>query len=188
MSVMLFIWCFDSTLAPYTMNSFFSRFSKLSEVLRGETQEVKSLIGDISFHADKRTGKTNNIFVNNLDRYTNRFVLAHLNPSEYNREELSNLLKESARLLIQSVYQVSNVNESIDKVWGSLIKSEQLDVAVARNVILESADSIIKFLSVHNRHEGIKRIILDLNESISKREEYRTYNRDYQNIGNRPKG
>ncbi|MFN7299817.1 MAG: protein NO VEIN domain-containing protein [Pseudanabaena sp.] len=182
MSVMLFIWCFDSTLAPYTMNSFFSRFSKLSEVLRGETQEVKSLIGDISFHADKRTGKTNNIFVNNLDRYTNRFVLAHLNPSEYNREELSNLLKESARLLIQSVYQVSNVNESIDKVWGSLIKSEQLDVAVARNVILESADSIIKFLSVHNRHEGIKRIILDLNESISKREEYRTYNRDYQNI------
>jgi len=33
MSVMLFIWCFDSTLAPYTMNSFFSRFSKLSEVL-----------------------------------------------------------------------------------------------------------------------------------------------------------
>jgi hypothetical protein len=149
---------------------------------RGETQEVKSLISDISFHADKRTGKTNNIFVNNLDRYTNRLVLAHLKPSEYNREELSNLLKESARLLIQSVYQVSNVNESIDKVWGSLIKSEQLDVAVARNVILESADSIIKFLSVHNRHEGIKRIIVDLNESISKREEYRTYNRDYQNI------
>ena len=37
MSVMLFIWCFDSTLAPYTMNSFFSRFSKLSEVLSNTT-------------------------------------------------------------------------------------------------------------------------------------------------------
>ena len=168
-------------LTERLLGSFVPRSFPISES-RGETQEVKSLIGDISFHADKRTGKTNNIFVNNLDRHTNRFVLAHLNPSEYNREELSNLLKESARLLIQSVYQVSNVNESIDKVWGSLIKSEQLDVAVARNVILESADSIIKFLSVHNRHEGIKRIILDLNESISKREEYRTYNRDYQNI------
>jgi hypothetical protein len=149
---------------------------------RGETQEVKSLISDIFFHADKRTGKTNNIFVNNLDRYTNRLVLAHLNPLEYNREELSNLLKESARLLIQNVYQVSNANEPLDRVWGSLIKSEQLDVAVTRNVILDSASSIIKFLSVHNQHEGIKQTILELNESISRREEYRTYNRDYQNI------
>ena len=149
---------------------------------RGETQEVKSLISDISFHADKRTGKTNNIFANNLDRYTNSLVLAHLNPSEYNREELSNLLKESVRLLIQSVYQVSNLNESLDKVWGSLIKSKQLDIAVTRNVILDSASSIIKFLSVHNQHEGIKQTISDLNESIYKREEYQTYNKDYQNI------
>lgn len=149
---------------------------------RGETQEVKSLISDISFHADKRTGKTNNIFANNLDRYTNSLVLAHLNPSEYNREELSNLLKESVRLLIQSVYQVSNLNESLDKVWGSLIKSKQLDIVVTRNVILDSASSIIKFLSVHNQHEGIKQTISDLNESIYKREEYQTYNKDYQNI------
>jgi len=33
MSLMLFIWCFDSLLAPYPMNSFFSLFLKLSELL-----------------------------------------------------------------------------------------------------------------------------------------------------------
>jgi hypothetical protein len=43
MSVMLFIWCFDSTLAPYTMNSFFSRFSKLSEVLPFVKGELKGV-------------------------------------------------------------------------------------------------------------------------------------------------
>jgi len=33
MSLMLFIWCFDLLLAPYPMNSFFSLFLKLSELL-----------------------------------------------------------------------------------------------------------------------------------------------------------
>jgi len=32
-ALMLFIWCFDSLLAPYPMNSFFSLFLKLSELL-----------------------------------------------------------------------------------------------------------------------------------------------------------
>ncbi|MBC1236660.1 hypothetical protein [Nostoc sp. 2RC] len=148
----------------------------------GNTEQVPSLISGYSFTANKKQGRSESIFVNKLDRHTTKLILSSLNPSEYNREELSNLLKESARNLIQNVYQVTDESEPLDRVWAGLTESEQLDVPVIRNVILDSAPFIIKFLGVHNKNEQINTILLELNKAVSKREEYRTYNRDFSSI------
>lgn len=148
----------------------------------GDTEQVPSLISGDFFTAGKKQGRSESIFVNQLDKHTTKLILSSLNPSEYNREELSNLLKESARNLIKNVYQVNDVSEPLDTVWASLTKSEQLDVPVTRNVILDSAPSIIKFLGVHNKDEQINKILLELNKAVSKREEYRTYNKDFSSI------
>jgi len=149
----------------------------------GDTEQVPSLISGNYFTASKNQGKiSSSIFVNQLDQYTTKLILSSLNPSEYNREELSNLLKESARKLIKNVYQVNHVSEPLDTVWESLTKSEQLDVPVTRNVILDSAPSIIKFLGVHNKDKQINTILLELNKAVLKREEYRTYNKGFSSI------
>ncbi|MEH2379094.1 MAG: hypothetical protein V7K27_09455 [Nostoc sp.] len=158
-----------------------SRFFSVVEST-GDTEQVPSLISGDSFTAGKKQGRTESIFVNRLDQHTTKLILSSLNPSEYNREELSNLLKESARNLINNVYQVRDVSEPLDRVWTSLTESEQLDVPVTRNVILDSAPSIIKFLGVHNQDEQINKILLELNKAVSIREEYRTYYRDFSSI------
>lgn len=149
---------------------------------KGDTEQVPSLINGYYFIARKKEGKSESIFVNQLDPYTNKLVLSSIDISQYNREELSNLLKESARDLIQNVYQVTDVNESLDSVWKSLTKSEQIDVPVARNVILENVPFILKFLNVHRQDQQIQEILLELDKALSQREEYRLYNQDFTSI------
>ncbi|MBD2510109.1 DUF3883 domain-containing protein [Nostoc muscorum FACHB-395] len=149
---------------------------------KGDTEKVPSLINGYYFIARKKEGKSESIFVNQLDPYTNKLVLSSIDISQYNREELSNLLKDAARDLIQNVYQVTDVNESLDSVWKSLTKSEQIDVPVARNVILENVPFILKFLNVHRQDQQIQEILLELDKALSQREEYRLYNQDFTSI------
>ncbi|MBD2613869.1 hypothetical protein H6G94_21760 [Nostoc punctiforme FACHB-252] len=149
---------------------------------KGDTEQVPSLINGYSFIARKKEGKSESVFVNQLDPYTNKLVLSSIDISQYNKEELSNLLKESARDLIQNVYQVTEVNESLDSVWKSLTKSEQIDVPVARNVILRNVPFILKFLNVHRQDQQIQEILLELDKAISQLEEYRIYNQDFTSI------
>jgi hypothetical protein len=149
---------------------------------QGDTERVPSLIHGYSFIARKKEGKSENIFVNQLQPYTNKLVLSSIDISQYNREELSNLLKESARDLIQNVYQVTNLDESLDNVWTSLTKAEQIDVPIARNVILENVPNLLQFLQVHRQDEQIQQILSDLNKAIHQREEYRHYNQDLTQI------
>ena len=154
-------------------------------------QQVPSLIRGINFEAQINSNSKidSNILVNELNINTTQLTLLPITDlSRYSKSDLSKKLKNSVKVLLKRVYKVENIDDRLEKIWGNLTKTDQLDFEVTKQVIFKSAPYIIRFLGVHNQNEQIKRILDEWNKAIHDLEEYRTYYGDYtvidQNINN----
>ena len=74
------------------------------------------------------------------------------------RQKLSELLRESARLLLNIVY--SQTPSNLDDVWNELAQSEQLDIRTAQNLLLDSAFFYLRQLGIQ-KNEKVRHILGD---------------------------
>lgn len=100
-----------------------------------------------------------------------RFVIPirKLNVTKLTPEQLSILLQNSAEQILQAIYHHNNVD--LQLLWKKLSESEQLEIAVVKNIILNHLVAHFKPLGVHNLPEfkevigNYKRIETDLEKA-----------------------
>lgn len=173
-----------------TGRSSFPSFEFDIEVSSRTTQEVYSITGQ-KFAASLISNNSNisvrifSLFVSPLDTSTRKLVISPIdNPQNYGRDRLHERLKKSAQGLIDNVYQIDKtiLNEKFEDIWGDLTKSDQLELQVARNVILEGASFVIEMLGVHQKNEIVKDLLNQMQKAIYQKVDYKNSKREYTEL------
>lgn len=99
-------------------------------------------------------------------QYGISFKLRKLNFSHWNDSALSTLLKDSAEFILKTVYEQSN---SLENIWADLGESDQLDIEVARGLILDELPANLRQLSLQK--SGLNKTLQDYHNAKSKRKE-----------------
>ncbi|AFZ11495.1 hypothetical protein Cri9333_0544 [Crinalium epipsammum PCC 9333] len=99
-------------------------------------------------------------FVNEggLASNTRRLELLHIQPEQLARGELIRILKDSTKVLLTKVYGVEL--NSIEVIWEDLLNSDQLDIQVAENYLIESAPHVLRMLGIKDDLSLSTRLIL----------------------------
>jgi hypothetical protein len=118
------------------------------------TTTVRSVLGSTFNAALARSSQPPHLFVSELESETLDLELLAFHPDRFSELDLSTLLKQSTKALLRGVYQVGT--SSIDNFWGHLRQSDQLDIQVAKNFLLEGAPYIMRMLGAHDRIPAIK--------------------------------
>lgn len=114
------------------------------------TTEVHSVLGD-TFRAELTSAtKPINLFVNSLAPDTRKLQLISIEAQDFRRNELIKILKESARTLLQNVYSVEHT--LLDEIWEDLQQSDQLNIQVAKNLLLKNAPYVLRELRMHEQN------------------------------------
>jgi hypothetical protein len=116
-------------------------------------------------------------FVNEgeLASSTRRLELLHIQPEQLARTELVRILKDSTKVLLKKVYGVET--NSIEAIWEDLLNSDQLDIQVAENYLIESAPYVLRMLGIKDDRGLPTRLILaqlkDLDDLRHQKAEYK---------------
>lgn len=100
---------------------------------------------------------------------TRRLELLHIQPEQLARTELVRILKNSTRVLLKKVYGVEP--NSIEEIWEDLLNSDQLDIQVAENLLIESASYILRMLGIQNL--SVTMLLNNLDDLRYKEAEYK---------------
>ena len=147
------------------------------------TRKVQSIMGE-SFEASLiNTNNPPHLFVSRLAIDTTVLELLPIQPQNFQSSELINILKESTKKLLQEVYERNT--SSIDSIWQDLIESDQLDIQVAKNFLLEGAPYVMRMLGVHEFIPSVHKILNRWDEFCSEKAEMKQQNRPIQNIEKR---
>ena len=129
----------------------------LAEVFEGDTIEVTNLVRS-PFHARIKQAEFDSLFVGSANEQfrpetgmnyrVNRIRLRLVQP-----DRLLDLVKNSAGLLLNKVYKQTIQN--LDIVFNDLAQSEQLDVRVAQNLLLDSAFFYVQQLEMRQVDDGL---------------------------------
>ncbi|MBI1924752.1 hypothetical protein HYR99_10915 [Candidatus Poribacteria bacterium] len=122
------------------------------EKIDAETFPVLNLLGS-SFNAQVNQADFDTLFigtqfpfVSGANYRVNLMRLRVIQPEAVEPSRLLHLLRESARTLLKRVYKQDVPN--LDEVFDDLAQSEQLDIRIAQNLILESALFYLRQLKV----------------------------------------
>lgn len=170
----------------FTGKSNWPNFEFDIEISSDKTQEFTAITGQ-KFTANLNSKNTyhRRLFVNSLDPNTRKLVIRPIEPPEdTSRDELHEILYKSAKHLIHYVYQIdtSTLNEQFQDVWNDLIKSEQLELKVARNVILRGMEFVVEMLGVHRRNEIVEDLLNQLQRLVYNKEERKNSKQNYNII------
>ena len=134
----------------------------LVEVDEGHTIIVTNLLGSL-FHARIEQEEFDSLFVGSANeqfRYVtgmnyrvNRIQLRSIQPNQFERPRLLDLVKNSAGLLLNKVYKQTIQN--LDDVFKDLAQSEQLDIKIAQNLLLDSAFFYVQQLEMRQVDDGL---------------------------------
>ncbi|MDZ4818227.1 MAG: hypothetical protein SGJ20_04555, partial [Planctomycetota bacterium] len=92
--------------------------------------------------------------------------LARIDHTKLADNDLSQLLRRTAEYLLRQLYNQPEIN--LDALWKTLEKSDQLEIEVARALLLENLPFYLRQLGAHNRSESLKKA-LDDNDRARKR-------------------
>ncbi|MEA5517038.1 DarT ssDNA thymidine ADP-ribosyltransferase family protein [Nodularia sp. UHCC 0506] len=144
------------------------------------TREVESLIG-LTFNASLvNTKNPPHLFVNKLAPDITEIELLPIQPQDFSPSELVNILRNSTRILLKEVYEV--VPLSLNQIWENLLESDQLDIQVAKNFLLEGAPYVMRMLGAHERVPLIKTLLTSWDNCRHQRAELKQQNRSVENI------
>lgn len=121
------------------------------EVVDSDSVEVPNVFGDVI--AVSLSGRFDTIFVagggsRGFEGYRVKYLrVRRINPKDFTSVQLCTFLSNSVKELLKSVYCQEILN--FDLVWQDLIQSEQLDITIAQNLILESGFFYLRQLGVH---------------------------------------
>lgn len=80
--------------------------------------------------------------------------LRRITPAEFESDELSDLLLRTAEYVLRKCYNQPNAN--LDALWKELNRSDQLEIAVARAMILEHLPFYLRQLGAHHHNKGLR--------------------------------
>ncbi|MGB3263707.1 MAG: DUF3883 domain-containing protein [Microcoleus sp.] len=135
------------------------------------TCDAVSILG-CTFEAElANLPKPPHFFVNEgeLASNTRRLELLHIQPEQLDSSELVSILKESTKILLKKVYGVET--NSIEAIWDDLRNSDQLDIQVAENLLIESVPYILRTLGIHDL--SVKMLLNNLDELRYDKEDYK---------------
>ena len=134
----------------------------LVEVFEGNTIIVTNLLGSL-FHARIEQKEFDSLFVGSANEQfrsetgmnyrVNRIRLRLVQPDRLQRHRLVDLVKNSAGLLLNKVYKQTIQN--LDDVFKDLAQSEQLDIKIAQNLLLDSAFFYVQQLEMRQVDDGL---------------------------------
>ena len=87
------------------------------------------------------------------DGYRVMLVLRRFLIEDYSDAQLSEILRASAIFLLRSVYNQSGAN--LDALWNELNKSDQVDIELAKALILDHVPVHLKYLGAH-KHPALR--------------------------------
>ncbi|MBC8492984.1 MAG: hypothetical protein H8D43_04285, partial [Chloroflexi bacterium] len=123
---------------------------------QGETIELNSLLGTLFTARRLPQSALSHLFIGDRPikvigirdgNQINHIRLARIAPADCTPQQLSSLLRESARQLLRKVYSQSGLD--LDAAWDELEQSEQLDIQLAQRLLLDSSFFYLKQLGVH---------------------------------------
>lgn len=145
-----------------------------------QTREVQSIMGS-TFKANLVNSQNPpHLFVSKLAPDITELELLPIQPQNFAPSQLVNLLKKSTKILLQAVYEVTPV--SIEKIWQDLIESDQLDIQVAKNFLLEGAPYVMRMLGAHECIALVKSILSRWDDLRHQKAELKQQNRSVDNI------
>lgn len=121
------------------------------------TTSVQAILGSMFNAVLAQSSQPNHLFVSQLSLETVDIDLLALHPDKFNDLTLSTLLFHSTKILLEEVYQADT--SSISKFWAHLRQSDQLDIQVAKNFLLDGAPYIMRMLGAHERIPAIKTLL-----------------------------
>ena len=148
------------------------------EVDEGEDIEVTNLLGS-PFHARIEQKEFDSLFVGSANEQfrpetgmnyrVNQIRLRLVQPDPLQRHRLLDLVKNSAGLLLNKVY--NQTIQNLDIVFNDLAQSEQLDVRVAQNLLLDSAFFYVQQLEMRQVDDGLSTALQKWDEARRMRTE-----------------
>ena len=144
----------------------------LVELVGGKTTEVTNLLGE-SFHARIERKRFDSLFIGSTNQQfrfqtgmsfrVNRIELRSIQLDGFSRPKLCNLIKHSAVLLLDKVYKQAPQN--LDEVFDDLAQSEQLDIRIAQNLLLNAAFFYVQQLEMRDMDSNLSTILQKWDEA-----------------------
>jgi hypothetical protein len=145
----------------------------LVSIENGESINVVSIFNIPIIVKLSDTPRTLIVNHNFYDQYGVSFQLRKLDFTDWNHSALSTLLKDSAGFILKVFYEQTN---SLEKIWAALGESDQLDIEVARGLILDELPANLRQLSLEN--SVLKQSLQDYSNAKAKRKELEITNSD----------
>ncbi len=143
------------------------------EIIESDTIKVPSILGT-KFRA-KISEEFDNLYIGaepdplwGTGFRTNLIRLRKVDPNDFGTERLSRLLLTSSKILLERVYLQKSPN--LEQIWNDIFHSEQLDIKIAENLILESAFFYLKQLGFRTT-EKIKQVVSQWEEARRRKAE-----------------
>lgn len=144
------------------------------------SREVQSIMG-FNFKASLvNTQNPPHLFVSKLTPDVTELELLPLQPQQLLPSQLVNLLKNSTKILLEEVYEVTP--SSLNEIWQDLLESDQLDIQVAKNFLLEGAPYVMRMLGAHERIPLVKNLLTRCDDFRHHRAELKQQNQFGENI------
>ena len=147
----------------------------LVEVVEGETIEVTNLLG-APFNARIEQQDFDTLFIGShlpredgIDYQVNCIRLREVRPDRLKPDHLLSLIKTSAQLLLEKVYNREVPN--LDTVFDDLAKSEQLNIQIAQNLLLGSVFFYVQQLDMRQEASVFSTILKGWDEARRKKTE-----------------
>ena len=147
----------------------------LVEVVEGQTIEVTNLLGSL-FNARVEQQDFDTLFIGShlpredgIDYQVNCIRLREVRPDRLKPDHLLSLIKTSAQLLLEKVYNREVPN--LDTVFDDLAKSEQLDIQIAQNLLLGSVFFYVQQLDMQQEASVFSTILKGWDEARRKKTE-----------------
>lgn len=143
--------------------------------VEGDTIEMTNLLGS-PFHARVESEQFSNSIIGifgspneqfpdktGMNYRVSRIHLRSVRPDQLQRRELLNLIKHSARLLLNKVYRQTLQN--LDEVFDDLAQNEQLDIHIVQNLLLNAAFFYVQQLEMQDMDSNLSTILQKWDEA-----------------------
>ena len=156
----------------------------LVDVVEGETIQVTNLLGS-PFNACIEQQDFNSLtvgpirYVPRMNYRVNWLRLRSIQPDRFEHHCLLDFIKTTACLLVNEVYR--QTVDNLDEVFDDLAKSEQLDIRIAQNLLLDSAFFYVRQLEMHQVNSELSRILRGWDE-VRRRKSEAEHNGDSERV------
>jgi len=99
-----------------------------------------------------------------------KITLRKIDPVNFTDKELSEFLQSSMTYMLSEVYNQKNIN--LDVLWDELDKSDQVDIELAKSLILQNIPFYLKQLGAH-KSNTIRTILNNYRDDERKEQEYK---------------